>query len=255
MALIVGVDQYQAGVPSLQNAVRDAAKFAEVLENISANTDLSYDSIRLIPNCTRDELLQAFKEIRDAAPEQLLFYFAGHGVARFRENKGVTGYLLLADATATNSASWLAMQTLYDLLDSLTCSHVLTILDCCFAGTFRWAKRDAVVIDEGEPLYQERFERYLRDNAWQVIASSAADELALDSNNSMLVFNQATRTQMTEDEHSPFAHALFAALEGEADLVPRGGDGVITASELYVYLEHAVRDLAENQGHRQSPQM
>jgi hypothetical protein len=47
--------------------------------------------------------------------------------------------------------------------------------------------------------------------------------------------------------HSPFAAALLQALDwGEADLIPRGGpskrggDGAITATELYLYLRECV---------------
>ena len=41
--------------------------------------------------------------------------------------------------------------------------------------------------------------------------------------------------------HSPFAEALFKGLSGAADIIPAdGGDGVITASELYLYIRQKV---------------
>ena len=59
-------------------------------------------------------------------------------------------------------------------------------------------------------------------------------------------------------EHSPFAAAFLRALEGEADLYPAapgraGGDGVITATELYLFLRECVEVGAEDDGHRQTP--
>src|SRR5262249_49877882 len=59
--------------------------------------------------------------------------------------------------------------------------------------------------------------------------------------------------------HSPFAAAFLRALQGEADLIPRprngwpGGDGVITATELYLYLRECVEVETEGHGHRQTP--
>ena len=61
---------------------------------------------------------------------------------------------------------------------------------------------------------------------------------------------------MADQAHSPFALALFDALEkGDADLIPKGqGDGVITATELYLYLREQVEVQAEDQAnHEQTP--
>ncbi|MCU0289848.1 MAG: WD40 repeat domain-containing protein, partial [Acidobacteria bacterium] len=42
-------------------------------------------------------------------------------------------------------------------------------------------------------------------------------------------------------QHSPFAAALFDGLRGAADIIPKGkGDGLITATELYLYLRDQV---------------
>ena len=64
------------------------------------------------------------------------------------------------------------------------------------------------------------------------------------------------RGPASDGRHSPFALALFDALEkGDADLVPKGqGDGVITATELYLYLREQVEVQAEAQAsHEQTP--
>ncbi|MCB9131493.1 MAG: ATP-binding protein [Anaerolineales bacterium] len=64
------------------------------------------------------------------------------------------------------------------------------------------------------------------------------------------------RREADHRKHSPFALALFDALEkGEADLIPKGkGDGVITATELYLFLREQVEVQAEVQAnHEQTP--
>ena len=67
------------------------------------------------------------------------------------------------------------------LLSGLACKHLLLLLDCCFAGAFRWSPDAQHLRARPATLYRERYERYLRDPAWQVITSAASDERALDT--------------------------------------------------------------------------
>ena len=57
------------------------------------------------------------------------------------------------------------------------------------------------------------------------------------------------------ERHSPFALALYEALQAKATLIPKGqGDGVITATELYLYLREQVEvGVEEEVGHEQTP--
>jgi len=57
--------------------------------------------------------------------------------------------------------------------------------------------------------------------------------------------------------HSPFAEALFKGLEGAADIIPAdGGNGVITASELYLYIREQLESqtIDVDTGLKQTPQ-
>ncbi|HKI17952.1 MAG TPA: hypothetical protein VKA15_08725, partial [Isosphaeraceae bacterium] len=108
-----------------------------------------------------------------------------------------------------------------------------------------------------EVIHKERFDRYIRDPAWQVITSAAYDQKALDVLSGAAIGLRAP--EAIDSEHSPFAAGFMRALQGEADLYPRaapgraGGDGVITATELYLYLRGCVEDGAEGDGYRQTP--
>jgi hypothetical protein len=99
-------------------------------------------------------------------------------------------------------------------------------------------------------IYEERFYQYAQDAAWQVITSSASDQKALD-----ILSNRVLGMRDTGDEeYSPFARALLDGLDGAADTIPKdGGDGVITATELYSYLRDRVEDETMDHGLRQSP--
>jgi WD40 repeat protein len=81
-----------------------------------------------------------------------------------------------------------------------------------------------------QKVYRERYDRFIAGFAQQVITSAAYDEKATDS---LYRFGQRGDNQ----GHSPFAELLFQALNGEADFT---SDGVITATELYLYLRDKI---------------
>ncbi len=260
-AVVIGINEYGNGIPKLRTAVSDARSIARVLKAGSdAGSDLRYDDIQLV---TEDVTLKILRILfAESLPQQiqpddrLFVYFAGHGIA-LEGDDGPAGYLVPQDARRDDRQTFLPMTDLSRWLDQLPCRHLLLVLDCCFAGAFRWSSTR----DLGAPpdvIYQERYDRYIRDRAWQVITSAAYDQKALD----VLVSGSTIglrAPEATDPEHSPFAAAFQRALEGAADLAPSappgrvGGDGVITATELYVYLRNSVEVGAEQDGRRQTP--
>ncbi len=182
--------------------------------------------------------------------DRLVFYFAGHGVA-LNGDDGPAGYLIPKDAKLGDTNSYLPMTKLHDAFIQLPCRHFLGILDCCFSGAFKWSStRD--LLTSPEVIHQERYDRFITDPAWQIITSSASDQKALDN------FNlDSERSQV--GNHSPFAAALLEALEGGADIYPPAkngkpaGDGVITATELYLHLRNRVEISTEKCRLRQTP--
>ena len=251
LAVIIGIDQYRNGINSLQTATNDAREIARILEQ-----DHNYEQVWLLldEQATRTALEQLLDQIlvkKIQTDDRLLFYFAGHGVA-LNGDDGPEGYLIPQDAKAGDAGSYLPMSQLQEALSKLPCRHFLGILDCCFAGAFRWSSTRDVGLEPDEVLHQERYDRFIQDPAWQAITSAAYDQKAVDA----LTIN-TERGQM--GKHSPFAAALIEALAGKADLYPPaepgkpGGDGVITATELYLYLRDRVEPSTEALRHRQTP--
>ncbi|NEP32231.1 MAG: caspase [Moorea sp. SIO3B2] len=249
IAFIVGINNYTNGISPLHTPVNDAKKLVEILHKKHGYQ---------VWECL-DELasLTNFKKfLEKTLPEQvtendrLLFYFAGHGVA-LNGDDGPAGYLIPQDALLGDTNSYLPMTKLHDALSQLPCRHFLGILDCCFAGAFRWSStRD--LLTSPEVIHQERYDRFITDPAWQIITSSASDQKALDN------FNlDSDRSQV--GHHSPFASALLEALEGAADIYPLAkngkpaGDGVITATELYLHLRNRVEIPTKKYRQRQTP--
>jgi WD40 repeat protein len=245
-AVVVGIDQYTNGITALRNAVNDArALGASLAELHGYSVQTLFDQA-----ATYAALTQYFTSTlptKVGLDDRLLIYFSGHGVA-LEGDDGPAGYLIPQDASATDLASWLPMAALRDALARIPCRHLLLILDCCFAGAVRWSATRNMPIAPHK-LYRERYQRYIRDQAWQVLTSAAADERALDV---MARFDQ----RASAGDHSPFAQALLDALKGEADISARRGvsvgDGVITATELYIYLSERFGELVDAQ-QRQTP--
>jgi WD40 repeat protein/uncharacterized caspase-like protein len=239
LAVVIGINHYVNGIPELKTAVNDANQLALILEE-----NYQYQVLRVLDGeATKDKLsslFAAFEEQTLALPndskihleadDRFLFYFAGHGFAQdgLDNVDGPVGFLVPQDGRRDED-TWLKMQLLHDALIKLPCRHLLIILDCCFAGTFRWTGRDREVM-RSQKVYRERYDRFIAGFAQQVITSAAYDEKATDS---LYRFGQRGDNQ----GHSPFAELLFQALNGEADFT---SDGVITATELYLYLRDKI---------------
>jgi WD40 repeat protein len=251
IAIVVGIDQYQNGIPPLKTAVADAHDISQVLR-----IDHGYQSGLLTNGQATLAVLRSLLTEKLPAyiqpDDRLLFYFAGHGLA-FNGDEGPEGYLIPQDATLGKSDTYLPMTEVHDALTALPCRHFLGIFDCCFAGAFRWsATRDLSPVPE--VIYRERYERFLTDPAWQVITSAADDQKALDA-------LALTDHRGQVGQHSPFAQALIEALQANsvADASPPAkngqpaGDGVITATELYQYLRDAIEPETIGKAQRQTP--
>ncbi len=230
IAAVIGIDSYAHGVPPLRTAVNDARRLGELLA-----THHGYEVLSLLDaEATRARIVTLLKEELPARVEpddRVFIYFAGHGVA-VDGHDGPNGYLLPVDASRADESTFLAMPLLHEAIVALPCRHMLVVFDSCFSGAFRWSgTRSASALPA--VIHRERYERFVRDPAWQVITSASQDEEALDR-----LRTGSLGGRDSDGAHSPFALALFEALEGQGDIVPKGGgDGLITATELYLYIE------------------
>ncbi|NJL21750.1 MAG: hypothetical protein HC895_14565 [Leptolyngbyaceae cyanobacterium SM1_3_5] len=249
LAVVIGINQYGSGIAPLQTAVNDVQELARILQD-----DHGYQVVQLVDQQASLKALQHLldKELpqRVQADSRLLFYFAGHGIA-LNGDEGPEGYLIPQDAKLGDISSYLSMPKLQAALSELPCRHFLGILDCCFAGAFRWSStRDLLSVPD--VIHKERYDRFVQDPAWQTITSAASDQKALDS---LTVNSERGQT----GNHSPFAAALLDALAGKADVYPPAkngkpaGDGVTTATELYLYLRDRVEPATEGNRQRQTP--
>jgi WD40 repeat protein len=250
LAVVIGIDRYKSkSIQNLKTPVSDARALADLLE-----TEYGYEPenvVRLFNEAATLTGLQTLlddtlpNQLKPTKSDRLIFYFAGHGIPRNGQD-GPEGYLVPQDADSQKQDSFLPMSKVYEALSKLECHHLLVILDCCFAGTFRWAGRREMILIL-ETVRREHYDRFIRYPAWQVMTSAAHDQEALD----VAKLAEDKRGAVADEKqelHSPFALALLEGLrENKADLIQ---DGVITAHELYLYLEQRVSQLSRE---RQRP--
>ena len=234
LAIIIGIDQYQNGINPLASAVNDAKAIAKSLAD--HHQYQIFPELILNETATLTRLKTLLKELPQIVGEndRLLFYFAGHGIAKNSQDGEPEGYLLPQDAERKNPESWLRMTDLHDALIAVPCRHFLGILDCCFAGAFSWSSMRDVELEADRELVKERFDRYIQSPAWQVITSAGSDQKAWDV--------LRDERGIASGQNSPFANALLQALEGKVQLAQ---NGVITTAKLYVHLEDFVGNSTE----------
>lgn len=279
-AFLIGIDKYEH-ITHLKTAERDARLIGYQLQTLHGfephyylGKEASLEALRLLFNTTIPKLANE----TDEGPNRIIIYFAGHGYAKDSDGEP-EGFLVPWDAEKEGLEKLLPMEEVNQALkeEHINCKHGLLILDCCFAGAFKWASHDR----HGgfalpKTIHQSLFEQFTTDPAWQAITSSASDQKAADLINHISLGHRDNEEwknspfvqefqwgDFTDDNdqpinishHSPFALALFIALRGEGDRILKGGrgDGIITAGEMHNYLRHWVEKVTISQQRRQTP--
>ena len=131
--LIIAVDDYQNGIPDLNNPVLDAETFATV---ITENYQIDRQNVRFLLNekATLDNIIAAFeKEIEVLTEEDnFIFWFSGHGELYAPTGRG---YWIPHDGRPGKRGSWLPNDTIKSYLSSIKAHHIFGIADACFSGT------------------------------------------------------------------------------------------------------------------------
>jgi WD40 repeat protein/energy-coupling factor transporter ATP-binding protein EcfA2 len=275
IALIIGINEYGNAdrIANLTTAQFDAIKLGEILKDYGYDVELltdehqkaTCDGIRQALGRLPDRLkpLQVENNNGEEEKVRLVFYFAGHGIASQGED-GEAGYLVAQDAELEQLKNFLPMKELHNALTELICDHVLIILDCCFAGAFKFNTRHLGFQQKPEEITKKHYERYINGAAWQVIASAAHDQKALDiALDNRVKSEDIGKLDISEKPNSPFAAALFRALDKtdqktlNLDILHKPADytkdGITTATELFVFLEKEMWQKIHDSNHQQVP--
>ena len=130
-ALLFGTNEYDSWEP-LINPVPD-------VEAIAAELKSGYGfSTEIIRNPTRDQIVSKLREYSQKkldVKDQLLIFFAGHGVFDdvFRQ-----GYIVARDSRKDDETrgTYLSYDDLRAIVNSMGAKHILLVMDACYSGAF-----------------------------------------------------------------------------------------------------------------------
>ncbi|WP_194266021.1 protein kinase domain-containing protein [Arthrobacter yangruifuii] len=211
-AVVVGVDGY-LHAPPLRGCVNDAGDIAECLSLEQYDFDVTTLFNR---DATRSNILEALGQIAygSVSGDTLLFYFAGHGAV-----VGNSGHLVTHDATTFDPG--LSLSHLSDIMESAShyFTNVVTILDCCHAGS-------APIWTHSRVMAASDIERELRvvNSSRSILGACTADD---------------TAKEHADPARGVFTEALVQGLLGDAV----NFEGEVTLLHLHEYVSRAVDPL------------
>ncbi len=133
--LIAEKDYIDKSIPDLENPVKDAIELKTILEN---NYTFSSKNIQTIYNKSREEIMQAIVSKSNSLTESdnLLIFYAGHGIAEKDKFGDVDGYWVPSSATKGLNATYISSDDINKALKRSNAKHILVIADACFSGAF-----------------------------------------------------------------------------------------------------------------------
>jgi hypothetical protein len=140
--LIIGVSQYNEPRLYLENPVKDAMKFKDILVNRYVFTD---STCKVLLNPTRQKILAELYSLRKLVGpnDNLLIFYAGHG---FWDKDARQGYWWAKDAMHDDPSTWLSNSDLREQIRGIKSAHTLLISDACFSGgIFRTRSGDDLI--------------------------------------------------------------------------------------------------------------
>jgi hypothetical protein len=210
-ALLIGNSTYpidEHNLQTLKGPVKDIAALNRAL--IDPGTGLFDDAdVSLLPEATSHRAVRALGRFFGTATRDdiLLLYFSGHGKL---DHAGRLHLCMQDTDTSDLLSTAVSSARINEFADASRARNVVIVLDCCHAGAFRGADLGQAVAGPG---------RY-------VLSSCRGTQLANDAS--------------VENGTSLFTQYLIDGLvSGAAD---QDGDGYVTFSELYAFVDRRLRD-------------
>ncbi|MGQ9608003.1 MAG: caspase family protein [bacterium] len=240
--LAIGVNKYPY-LPSrfqLNYAVADAEAFAEVLQN-KFGFDIRNVTILRDKEATKSRILNELNNLADhnriKTDDCVIVYFSGHGQTATLPRGGDIGFLVPSDAKVDLSGEpnlseykqyCIDMNQLKEASNAIAAKHILFIIDACYGGLALTGTRG---LSQNIPGY---LSKVVRAPTQQMITAGGKDEVA---------------QELSEIGHGVFTYKLIEGLKN--NLADGNNDGVITGTELAMYVENAVQQKTNG---KQNPQ-
>ena len=217
--LVIGINLYENGLPRLNNAVKDAKAFEEIMK---AKYGFKEEHIISLydEDATRDNILDAFDQLHNLTPDDnLIIYFSGHGEMVQATQRG---YWVPFNARAHRRGDYLINTEIQDFIATCKARHILGIVDACYSGSLLRDTND-----------NPSLARYYTKPSRRLMTSGLIEPVP----------------DGLPDHHSPFAAALLTALKYNKEPYLRTSalwlqmeEGVIantSATPVYEYMHNA----------------
>ncbi len=225
-ALLIGVSEYEADLPSLLSARQDVIAIRQVLENPKIG---GFNKIRELLDPDRQSMEEAIELLfgECGKDDLVLLFFSGHGIKDDRgrlyfatryTRKTETGDLIRSTAVAANFV--------HEVMGNSRAKRQVIVLDCCFSGAF--ATGMSAKAGQTENIAAD-IKAQLESEGRAVLTSSTATQYSFEAN-------------QAESDLSIYTRYLIEGLStGAADL---DSDGVISIDELHEYARAKVQEAA-----------
>jgi uncharacterized caspase-like protein len=233
-AVVIGISHYAKGggqINDLQYADRDAQSVLDFLKSPAGGGVADQDSLLLLnEEATTQNVRHALFSFLTKPQEQdtVVIYIAGHGAPDPLDSRNL--YLITADTKPDDmGGTAFPMWQIQDVFERvLKAKRVITLADTCHSYGFSGLRAGSGQ-KQANNLINQYLERYAAKGQRAVITASDISESS---------FEDAKWGQ----GHGVFTYFLLRGLEGAAD---RNHDGVVTAGELFAYLQQSVRDATQ----------
>ena len=258
-ALLVGINQYQAGINPLYYSVADVKALYELLIDPSIGGFASWKVFLLTDNSkelpTASNIRKYLEKLSQAkAEDTVLIYFSGHGKV-----EGQKQYLLPIDTdSAYIRGNGISHEEFDEAVRNIPAKQVIVILDSCHSGGVLKGTKDIEVRPKNfhDMFVKESIKADVGENEAAKLppgkpavgGRGPVQKVALTSSR-----GDQESIEWSDQEHSVFTYYLLDGLKGKAD---QDNNGKVTFDELSEYVVEKVPLKAEAlMGKSQEPEL
>jgi len=218
IALVVGINKYSNGWPSLSEPLNDARRVKQALESQGFQVILLLDN-----QATKADILRLIETeipLKMTSKSRFIFYFCGHGQTEIAARSGKQlGYLVPVDGKRINGqddwSSYISMESLRSQISNkIPAKHALIVFDSCFSG---------LALTKGGDFGGSNVDHMLSQPAINVLTAGDAGQPTPDG---------------------AFSYDFVNAIKGSADTSPH--DGYVTFAEIGAYLQQQIPSKTPN---------
>lgn len=198
-ALIIGIDEYENSIGSLDTPVNDAIALDDILKN-------NYNfKTKLLLNPSRSEIYDAMDYFsKNLKPrDNFLIYFAGHGEIDVMDKDN--SYWLPSDSKKNSKSNWISNVVITQWVKSLKSKHVLVIADSCYAG----ALSRGSIGNFNKSNAKAYFQRLIDKKSRKILASGGEEPVLDGGGGNHSIFAKALIDVLQENEVLMETYSLF----------------------------------------------